>query len=221
MEFHVRKRVAFALLLAVLCAVVTAFYARNYLFLPGPDALTALSKPARKELRTYTDAEAYAVYSVVIPKVLFMGSQSAVIIQETETFDFSKTPRDACLPVNAKRRNRYEAIFRENDGAAAKNWLLSRALIFNNSLTLVPKQQIDSIFKQRGSKGWKEFDERFPGNTGVIAVSAVAFNATKSQAYLYVSFNCGATCGSGGFHLLEKKQGKWTEIGLGCGGWNA
>jgi hypothetical protein len=58
--------------------------------------------------------------------------------------------------------------------------------------------------------GWKPFYEKWPGSGGFVRVSAFGFDATKTRALVYMDHNCGALCGGGAHHLLEKEDGVWT-----------
>lgn len=67
--------------------------------------------------------------------------------------------------------------------------------------------------------GWEGFYKRYPGSGGWMEFSAAGFNANKTVAVVYMGHHCGPLCGSGGFHVLEKKDGKWVALdwkGLSC-----
>jgi hypothetical protein len=53
-----------------------------------------------------------------------------------------------------------------------------------------------------------EFDRRFPGNYGYVALSAVGFNRDFTEAIFYVDHFCGL-CGGGRYVVMEKKDGAW------------
>jgi hypothetical protein len=61
--------------------------------------------------------------------------------------------------------------------------------------------------------GWEGFYQRYPDSGGWIELSAVGFNVDKTVAVVYMGHHCGPLCGSGGFHVLEKKDGKWVALG--------
>jgi len=58
----------------------------------------------------------------------------------------------------------------------------------------------------------KAFERRHALAPGSVAVSRIGFDASGSQALLYVSFSCGSLCGSGTFVLLERGAGGWKVL---------
>ena len=53
-----------------------------------------------------------------------------------------------------------------------------------------------------------EFQKEFPHNQGLIALSGVGFNRTRTQAMFYVDHFCGL-CGGGRYVLMAKIDGAW------------
>ena len=56
--------------------------------------------------------------------------------------------------------------------------------------------------------GSQEFQRKFPGNMGLVALSGVGFNASRSQAVFYIDHFCGL-CGGGRYVLMQKVSGVW------------
>jgi hypothetical protein len=56
------------------------------------------------------------------------------------------------------------------------------------------------------------FERRHALAPGTVAVSRIGFDASGSQALLYVSFSCGSLCGRGTFVLLERNAGRWEVV---------
>lgn len=52
------------------------------------------------------------------------------------------------------------------------------------------------------------FQEKFPRNMGLIVLSGVGFNPSKTQAVFYINHFC-ALCGGGRYVLMEKVNGVW------------
>ena len=46
---------------------------------------------------------------------------------------------------------------------------------------------------------------------GYMVASAVGFDPVKRRAMVYMAHSCGALCGGGTHHLLEKVDGAWRE----------
>jgi len=53
----------------------------------------------------------------------------------------------------------------------------------------------DAIRALLKSDGWDGFYKRFQDSGGFIIVSAVGFNADKTQAIVYSGSSCGMLCG--------------------------
>jgi len=56
------------------------------------------------------------------------------------------------------------------------------------------------------------FERRHALAPGTVAVSRIGFDASGSQALLYVAFSCGLLCGHGTFILLERNAGRWDVV---------
>jgi len=56
--------------------------------------------------------------------------------------------------------------------------------------------------------GSPEFQKKFPHNLGLIILSGVGFNPTRTQAVFYIDHFCGL-CGGGRYVLMEKINGSW------------
>src|SRR5215472_8227632 len=52
------------------------------------------------------------------------------------------------------------------------------------------------------------FQEKFPRNMGLVALSGVGFNLSKTQAVFYINHFCGL-CGGGRYVLMEKVGSTW------------
>jgi hypothetical protein len=56
---------------------------------------------------------------------------------------------------------------------------------------------------------WAKFYEKYPLASALVTVSNIGFNDQHDQALVYLSRGCGYLCGSGGYVLLQKVNGKW------------
>ena len=58
--------------------------------------------------------------------------------------------------------------------------------------------------------GWRNFKREFPNSAGMMRLAKPAIDPIKNEALAYVEFDCGASCGSGRFILLNKNlEDKW------------
>lgn len=71
------------------------------------------------------------------------------------------------------------------------------------AVVLVSKFDIELQFP-----GSPEFQNRFPHNMGLITLSGVGFNPSRTQAVFYIDHFCGL-CGGGRYVLMEKLKDAW------------
>ena len=57
---------------------------------------------------------------------------------------------------------------------------------------------------------WDRFRKVYPEAKGIISLSNIGFNATRTQALVYAAIGCGPCCGEGSFILLQKVNGRWS-----------
>jgi len=153
----------------------------------------------------YQDPEAYVVYSMILPSDWVIRDAHAkhlVILRETHVYQM-------CL--------RPEPEFEQTLGQAIKDY--SRI----NSSAWLSQDKFDSAFSYElisnekltatlGKGNWENFHAYFPESKGFLEFSAVGFNEDKTIAVVYMGHSCGLLCGGGGFHVLEKKEGKWLPL---------
>jgi hypothetical protein len=60
----------------------------------------------------------------------------------------------------------------------------------------------------QGISNSAEFQAKFPHNLGLIILSGVGFNPSRTQAIFYIEHLCGL-CGGGRYVLMEKINGAW------------
>ena len=62
------------------------------------------------------------------------------------------------------------------------------------------------------SPKWQAFHLKHPDSAGVITLSDVGFSPGGDQALIYAASSSGSLAGSGGWILLEKRDGHWTIV---------
>lgn len=165
----------------------------------------------------YDVPEAYEVYAVLLPSEWTWKDAKAsnlVIQEETDAWSASGPlkPVRACYPSTPEFLARYDEVMSAFERVNQQPKLLLRKLTIEKPYKLVPKSAIAEAFKDGTLKGWAAFYDRFPESGGYLDVSAVSFNADKTQALVYIGHECGNLCGGGTYHLLEKNGGKWEEV---------
>ena len=158
-----------------------------------------------KAPKPYADAEAYEVYSAILPTERpWQGAnaKSLIIRSETKGYKMCLRPDEDSEKIIGQAISQYVKL---NE----KNWLLKRGLSIKNPYELVPYNKLMSVLK---SGSGENFYKRYPNSSGWIQLSAVGFNADKTVAVVYMGQHCGGLCGGGGFHVLQKKDGKWALL---------
>jgi len=166
------------------------------------------------EQSAYTDAEAYAVYSVMLsPERPVSAAKARILVIETETVDYPKYSDDdsKCLASPKGEESIYDPVIAAYRAANKTASLLQPKFDLPVPYKLVSTSWIEGLFAKNGG-GWKEFYAKYPNSGGLISMSAVGFNADKTIALVYMGYSCGGLCGSGGFHVLKKINGSWAEI---------
>lgn len=144
----------------------------------------------------YDDADAYEVYSLLLPHEESYGfAEEALMIQEnTVDEDIS----GACLTqVDAAKFNGviagYKRVYKEK-------WVLQRRFEMGKLYRLVAPTAISAL------------PDRPQSAVSYVRMSPVGFNREKTQAVVFVESSCGGLCGHSQFHFLQKSHGKWSEI---------
>jgi len=152
--------------------------------------------------KPYEDAEAYEVYSTILRPWQVANAKSLVIRSETKGYKMCLRPDEDSEKIIGQAISQYVKL---NE----KNWLLKRGFNIEKPYELVPYDELRSALKQGW---WENFYKQYPNSGGWIELSAIGFNADKTVAVVYMGHHCGGLCGGGGFHVLQKKDGKWAPL---------
>jgi hypothetical protein len=159
----------------------------------------------------YEVQEAYEVYSAILPSEwpLRVAHAKRLIIQtETKAFEM-------CLRPETDWQEKVGPAISDYVRANAKPSLLQPRITVDIPYRLIAADELKFV----QTADWDRFFQRYPDSGGWMELSAVGFNANKTVAVVYMGHHCGPLCGGGGFHVLEKKDGKWVNLhwnGSGC-----
>jgi hypothetical protein len=178
-------------------------------------SLFSQSAPVRpaETPKPYDDGEAYEIYSAIIPSEWpssVAKAKTLVIRRETRGYQM-------CLNPEGESQGRLAPAISDYVKRNEKPMLLQNSFSLDLPYHLLTADELKTIF-DAGS--WKEFYKQYPDSGGVIELSAVGFNKDKTVAVVYMGHSCGGLCGGGGFHVLQKKDGKWVPLawkGMSCG----
>ena len=154
--------------------------------------------------KPYEDAEAYEVYSAIIPTGWLWQVQKAkslVIRSETKGYKMCLRPEAESEKIIAQAISEYVML---NE----KTWLLQRQFSIEKPYELIA---YDGLKPALQLGGWKSFHDLHSNSGGWIGLSAVGFNTDKTIAVVYMEHTVGGG-GGGGFHVLRKKDGKWVPL---------
>ena len=153
----------------------------------------------------YEDKEAYEVYSAIIPSEWPLRNAHAkglIIQSETKGYEMCLRPDDEWQEKIGPAISDYVRL-------NAKPSLLQPRIKVEVPYRLIIADELGSAIQ---AAGWEGFYQRYPDSGGWLELSAVGFNVNKTVAVVYMGHHCGWLCGGGGFHVLEKKDGKWVAL---------
>lgn len=163
----------------------------------------------KAKIESYSDADAYAVYAAVIPKVFeFSKPKTIVIQQETETY--ARGDSKHYIKGNSAFQTAWGTTIQAFERANRTSKLLQPMFPTGTTYVLLPSATITELTRKSDCK---EFKSRYPDAYGHVSMSSVGFNPEKTKAILTMdSLSCEA--GGGQFYLMEKKDGRWVEADL-------
>jgi hypothetical protein len=76
---------------------------------------------------------------------------------------------------------------------------------------LLSRDEQGAIFKGGPDKGWKRFDEKYPGSPGRVTISRAGLNRDRSLALFYMDVSRGPLNGEGQLYVVRKDGDEWVE----------
>jgi hypothetical protein len=148
------------------------------------------------------EQDSYEIYSMLLRTEVGPEWKIAAwaIKEQTQTFPVLASSNDdhlrQCLSVSQDQKSIYQPLIQ---GYLAKN---QKKLVLERKFDL-PQYALVGFGRTSGRAN-------APVAASIVfEVSAVGFNRDRTRALVYVGHHCGSLCGSGGYHLLVKKDGKW------------
>jgi hypothetical protein len=207
-------------LVAIVLALITAVFSK------------AQSAPPQS-------AEAYEVYSVVIPFV--QSIQQSKFLVAIDTIPYANTK--AKFPIDPEKlvtREEFDERLRVSKGTPEWNkiwkgqpcilapeaereaylsamrdyrWKNEVPAILEPKFNLPKPYELVSVRELSGDKK-SELVER-KGSYGLYELSAVGFSSDMTTAIVYIGFDC-PMYGRWELHVLRKAAGKWQQVAVGC-----
>jgi hypothetical protein len=168
-----------------------------------------MAEQAAAPPEAYDVEDSYQIYSLLLPDEESYGFAKGALILQEGTVSILDLPESCIAPEAASR---FQDAIADYKRVNSMQWLLQRRFQIEKPYEILSSDAIGV-----SAKGWDSFYKRYPRSGGYIVMSAVDFNKEKTRAILYTGSACGGLCGRWGFHLLEKKDGKWTKAsGIRC-----
>lgn len=159
-------------------------------------SLVGLAAPESFAARPYDDADAYEIYSLLLPQQesYDLGKDLVTIQESAIVQDIS----GACLTeADAKR---FKDSIAGYNRVQKRRWLFQRQFHVTKQYRIVGKEVLSAL-------------PHYPQGAGsYLLMSAVGFNRNKTQAIVFIESVCGGLCGSWRFHFLKKVHRNWSEI---------
>ena len=162
-------------------------------------ALTWSSVPLAQSPTPMTDADAHAIYALLVPAMWARSGSKGVLLLQRETV----TPY-VCRGRPAPHDPEWDAIETSYAQANPPVQLLPITLHLGVPYRFVAQSTIaaEDARLKRKYPGYNSL----PGATPYAAVSAVGFNRARTRAIVYVRLR-----DRGEVHSLEKRDGRWVH----------
>ena len=160
----------------------------------------------------YAEAEAYQVYSALIPE-LSPNPETKTWFIRIDTSAIFTVENAKTIKIGGSLDDQARKLWKQTRGADTalddyykvnrKIWRLQRKFTLPNPYKLVTPDEIKAMFPPNFREG--RFGELW------LALSAVGFNANKTLAVVYMSHVCTTDdgCAGGDAYVLQKQNGKW------------
>jgi hypothetical protein len=155
------------------------------------------------------EPEEYVVYNALL-KEMFIGKETKQLVVEkyTAVSDYSNGDPGQMLEMLSPLSKETTEDFKTKN---EQPYELSDRFNLKVKINFLGKNELEQLFRRRDEKydGWKIFRQKYRTAGAIVTLSRVGFNADKSQALIFVGYQCDWLCGEGNYILLIKKEGEW------------
>ncbi len=165
----------------------------------------------KENIRTYDDAAAYEIFSLILEKQTKDWNDKLIRIFQFTTAGIDVLDR-LSIPEN------FQPAVRDFRNNAKVQWKLQRRFTLSHPYKLVsydgPPPASEPIPLSDGtvpppSDAEEEVHSDNAVASGVFSFPAVGFDRAKMHAVVYLEFVCGTLCGGGRVYFLEKSETGW------------
>jgi hypothetical protein len=148
-------------------------------------------------LKAYDVADAYEIYSLLLPHEESYGFAKDTLMIGEETESSFEIVHGCLIPAAASK---------------FKDAIVSYNRVHREKRLLLRRFRIEKSYRLVSSDVIKALPDHPQGSVAYVVMSPVGFNQGKTRAIVYMSSSCGSLCGSARFHLLEKVNDVWKEV---------
>jgi hypothetical protein len=186
----------------------------------APAESEIVAQPTREgHAGTRTESEdAESVYRIVLDSLYSFQGESPRRIVLTDWFpvDMSDLPAHA-RPIEAATLEKYAFLRAVRAPLYAKFGYQARVSILPRDSIPVLETQGRPLEKRmeenremsESTPLWLAFRQRYPDAWGMVGLTRVAFNQTRTQALVFTNHSCGQSCRNADTWLLERSAEKW------------
>jgi len=155
--------------------------------------------------------EEYVVFKALLDHGLGPEAQQVVVAESTTGDPAGILPTGQADDARAKDLGTSLELLRDWSLMNQRTVTLGEGFSTRVPHVLLTDTVRETLFRgDQPEQGWTQFFRRYPQSAGLVRLSRVGFNAARSEALVYLEFQCGAECGSGRLvQLARDPAGSW------------
>ncbi len=166
--------------------------------------------------RQPVESDDYLIYSLLLNQLEYPGTEQFVIAEMTLRSGKNCNPEGRLETAKTTLAAEVKSAIADLEKKDKISIPLSKKFSLKKNYVLISQEEFSQI-RQSSSAKWDVFYGKYLNSLGVIGLSQVGYSADKTVAWVYMTIECGARCGEGGYYLFEKKDGSWNwKESLGC-----
>lgn len=151
--------------------------------------------------KPYNSAEAYKIYSLLLPLEPSYGFGKATVMIREEAVQGGSP----CLTISASKK--FADAVMAFKRLQHQKWTLQPLFQLDKPYKLITPEEITALPGAPTQSAANSY----------VEMSIVGFNRSETLAVVFMGSPCGGLCGEWSYHLLEKVDGKWHEVpGVNC-----
>ncbi len=161
-------------------------------------------------------SEEYAVFRALLDHGLGPEAQQVIVAETTTGDPAGILPAVKADEVRAKELGTSLELLRDWSLMNERQFSLGQGFTTRVPHVLLSDSARETLFRgDEPQQGWKLFFRKYPLAAGLVRLSRAGFNAARSEALVYLEFQCGAECGSGRLVNLARTPGGIWQINNG------